>query len=142
MGRSNSPARRWSSASRTGVLIGSLFDLDDTEEDESVLSQLSREVSPGHKTLLAELTEPTNHEVVDSVMESRSGNVLRRSVADVEAEIAAAEEAQHEARKKARKKLRHEREEEHKEKVQAKVAELKAKLHHEHSEKVPAGTTG
>ena len=90
----------------TGVLVGSLFDLEDTDDTDSVLAALSQEVRPGHDTLLAELREPSDHQVVDAVIESRSGNVLRRPVADVEAEIAAAEKAQREARKKARKELR------------------------------------
>ncbi len=125
----------------TGVLVGSLFDLEDTEGTESVLAALSQEIRPGHDTLLVELREPGDHQVVDGVIESRSGSVLRRSVVDVEAEIAAAEKAQHEASKKARRELRHEREEEHKEHVSAKVAELKAKLPRHH-ERVPSGTAG
>jgi uncharacterized membrane protein len=112
----------------TGVLVGSLFDLEDTADTESVLAALSQEVRPDHDTLLVELSEPSDHQVVDGVMERRSGSVLRRGVADVEAEIAAAERAQDEARKKARRELRHERDEKHKEHVAAKVAELKAKL--------------
>jgi uncharacterized membrane protein len=124
----------------TGVLIGSLFDLEDTADTESVLAALSQEVRPGHDTLLVELREPSDHQVVDGVMESRSGSVLRRSVADVEAEIAAAEKAQHEARNEARKKLHHEREEKHKEQVEAEVAELKAKLP-SRREKAPAGAS-
>jgi len=123
----------------TGVLIGSLFDLEDTGDTESVLAALSQEIRPGHDTLLVELREPSDHQVVDGVMESRSGSVLRRPVADVEAEIAAAEKAQHEARKKARRELRHEREEEHKEHVATKVAELKSKLPGRREE-VPSGT--
>ncbi len=124
----------------TGVLVGSLFDLEDTEHTESVLAALSQEIRPGQDTLLVELREPGDHQIVDGVMESRSGNVLRRPVADVEAEIAAAEQAQHEARKKARRELRSEREEKHKEHVAAKVAELKTKLPGRH-EKAPAGTS-
>jgi hypothetical protein len=53
---------------------------------------------------------------------------VRRSVADVELEIAAAEDAQREAKKKARKELREARHKKHKDKVDAKVAELKSKL--------------
>ena len=124
----------------TGVLIGSLFDLEDTAETDSVLAALSQEVRPGHETLLVELREPSDHKIVDGVMESRSGSVLRRSVADVEAEIAAAEKAQHAARKEARKKLHHEREEKHKEQVDAKVTELKAKLP-SRREKAPAAAS-
>ena len=124
----------------TGVLIGSLFDLEDTDQTESVLSEFSKKVAPGHNTLLAEMREPSNHEIVDGVMESRTGSVLRSSAADVEAEIAGAEKAQRKARKEARKELRHEREEKHKAHVEAKVAELKAKLPGHHGN-VPAGTS-
>ena len=125
----------------TGLLVGSLFDLEDTDDTESVLAEISKEVRPGHDTLLVELREPRDHEVVDGVMESRSGSVIRRAVVDVEAEIAAAEKAQREARKKARKELREGREHKHKQQASAKVAELKAKLPH-HREATSAGAAG
>jgi len=120
----------------TGVLVGSLFDADEAEGTDSVLEAIAKTVRPGHNTLLAELDEPINHEVVDAVMATRSGTVVRREVRDVEAEIAAAEEAQHKAKKEARKRLREERETKQKADVEAKVAELKAKLprpHEDHS---------
>lgn len=125
----------------TGVLVGSLFDLEDGEDTESVLAAFSQEIRPGHDTLLVELNEHGDHQLVDGIMERRSGTVLRRPVADVEAEIAAAEHAQREARKKARRELFHEREEKHKEHVAAKVEELKAKLPRGR-EGAPAATVG
>ena len=124
----------------TGVLVGSLVDIEEGDSTDSVLEALSQEVRPGHDTLLAELREPSDHQLVDAVIESRSGNVLRRPVADVEAEIAAAEKAQRQARHKAREELRHERQEKNKAQVEAKVAELKAKLP-SHREKAPAGAS-
>jgi uncharacterized membrane protein len=36
-----------------GLMVGSLFDLDDVEETESVLGAISRSVQPGHTALLA-----------------------------------------------------------------------------------------
>ena len=125
----------------TGLLVGSLFDLEDDDDTESVLGQISTEVRPGHDTLLVELREPRDHQVVDGVMESRSGSVIRRAVYDVEAEIAAAEHAQHEARKRARKELREERERKQKKQVSAKVADLKAKVPR-HREATSAGAAG
>jgi uncharacterized membrane protein len=112
----------------TGVMIGSLFDIEDAEDTESALSALSKNVRTGHNTLLAELREPDDHDVVDAAMATRSGTVLRRALADVEAEIAAAEEAQREAKRLAQKRLWEERREKQKADVQAKVAQLKAKL--------------
>lgn len=118
----------------TGALFGSLFDLDEEEGTESVLEAIARTVRPGHDTLVAELNEPSDHEVVDGVMESRSGTVIRREVRDVEAEIAAAEEAQRKAKKEARKQLREEREATTKADVESRVAALKAKLPRSHQE--------
>ena len=125
----------------TGVIVGSLFDLDDEEHTDSVLAALSKTVSAGHNTLLAELREPSDHEVVDAVMATRSGTVLRRNVQDVEAEIAAAEEAQREAKKQARKRLTEERKDKHKAEVEAKIAELKTKLPRHHDDPAEHATS-
>jgi uncharacterized membrane protein len=112
----------------TGVLIGSLFDMDDLDETESVLSEMSRTVRVGYPAVVAAVDEQSP-EVIDAAILRLNGTVLRLPLADVEAEIAAAEEAQRAAKNEARKKLREARREERKEKVQAKIAELKAKLH-------------
>jgi uncharacterized membrane protein len=112
----------------TGVLVGSLFDLDDLDEIESVLGEMSRTVRPGHLAVLAVVDEQSP-EVIDAAILRLNGVVLRLPLADVEAEIAAAEEAQRIAKKEARKALREARREERKEKIQAKLAELKSKLH-------------
>ena len=74
------------------------------------------------------MSEPAP-EAIDAVMAHLRGTVVRRSAADVEAEIAAAEDAQREAKQKARKELREARHKKHKDEVDAKMAELKAKLH-------------
>jgi hypothetical protein len=67
-------------------------------------------------------------EAIDAVMAHLNGTVVRRSAADVELEVAAAEDAQREAKKKARHELREARNKKRKDEVDAKVAELKAKL--------------
>lgn len=110
-----------------GLLVGSLFDLDEVDRTESVLSEISASVRPGHPALLAEVSEQST-EVVDTAMAQVGGTVLRRPVADVEAEIAAAEKAQREAKREATKELVRGRREHTKEQVHAKVEELKAKL--------------
>jgi uncharacterized membrane protein len=111
----------------TGVLVGSLFDEDDDDHTRSVLADMSKSISAGPPGLLAEASEPAP-EAIDAIMAHLNGTVVRRSAADVELELAAAEDAQREAKKKARKELREARHKEHQEKVDAKVAELKAKL--------------
>ena len=112
-----------------GLVVGSLFDLDEVVESESVLGQIAASVRPGHTVLLAEVTEQSP-EVVDTAMAGLGGTVMRRPVADVEAEIAAAETAEAEAKREATKELLRGRRERSKEQAHAKVEQLKAKLPH------------
>jgi uncharacterized membrane protein len=110
-----------------GLLIGSLFDLDDADQTESALSEISRSVPAGRPALLAQVTEESP-DAVDKALSGLGGTVVRRSLDDVEAEIAAAEDAQRAAKKAAREELHRKRQAEAKEKIQAKLDELRAKL--------------
>jgi uncharacterized membrane protein len=112
----------------TGLLVGSLFDIDDEEESESALAHIAQSVRVDHTTLLAQVDEPSP-EVVDTAMAGLGGTVVRQSFDDVEAEIAAAEDAQRAAKRAARKELHEKRRAQAKEKIHAKIEELKAKLH-------------
>ena len=111
-----------------GVLFGSLLDIGDVESTESVLGDISQDVRPNRTAVLAQVTEQSP-EVVDTAMARLGGHVMRRSVADVEDEIAAAEQAQRKAQHEARKELQTARLQQHKEDAHAKVEELKSKLH-------------
>jgi uncharacterized membrane protein len=111
----------------TGLMVGSLFDLDDAESTESVLSDISKQVQPGRTAVLAQVTEQSP-EVVDTAMARLGGEVLRRSAVDVEEEIAAAQEAQRKAKREARKELQRAHVEKSKEDAHTKVEELKSKL--------------
>jgi uncharacterized membrane protein len=113
----------------TGVLIGSLFDMDDEDDSESVLSDLGRAARVGHTTVLAEVSEPSP-DIVDAEMTRLGGSVLRRPLVDVEAEIAAAEEAQRAAKREARKVLLEKRRDHVRSQVHEMIERLKAKLHH------------
>jgi uncharacterized membrane protein len=112
----------------TGLLMGSLFDLDEAETTESVLGDMSKQVRPTRTAVLAQVTEQSP-EVIDAAMVRLGGEVLRRPVIDVEDEIAVAQEAQRKANREARKELQKARREKHKEDAHAKVEELKSKLH-------------
>ena len=111
----------------TGVLVGSLFDEDDTDMTESALADISKSLRVGSTGLLAEVTEQSPV-AIDAVMAKLGGTVLRRSAGDVQAEVAAAEEAQREAKKQARKELRDARHKKQKTEIDAKLADLNAKL--------------
>jgi uncharacterized membrane protein len=111
-----------------GLLVGSLFDLDDAEKTESVLGDIAKQVHPTRTALLAQVTEESP-EVIDTAMARLGGEVMRRPVVDVEEEIAVAEEAQRKAKHEARKELQKARLEKNKEDAHAKVEALKSKLH-------------
>ncbi len=123
----------------TGLMAGSLYDLDEEFDTRSALSQISHSVKVGHTALVAEVSEPSP-EVVDSDMVRLSGKVFRRPVHEVEAEIASAQEAQQIAANHARKRLHKERHEQHQKEIDAKIEELKAKVRPRRKE-VPAQST-
>ena len=112
----------------TGLLIGSLYDMDEAGETESVLAQISSAIRPGQTVVLAEVAEQSD-DVVDQAMARLGGTVLRRSVDEVEAEIAAAEHAQRAAKREARKQLLETRRSRGKEEIQRIVDSLKARAH-------------
>jgi uncharacterized membrane protein len=112
----------------TGLLIGSLYDLDDAEETQSVLAEISVAIRPGQTVVLAEVDEQSD-EVVDQAMARLGGTVLRRSVEDVDAEIAAAQDAERAAKREARKQLLETRRSRAKEEIRRIVDALKARAH-------------
>jgi uncharacterized membrane protein len=112
----------------TGLLIGSLYDLEDAVETESVLAQISSAIRPGQTVVLAEVAEQSD-DVVDQAMARLGGTVLRRSVEDVEAEIAAAEHAERAAKREARKQLLETRRSRAKDEVRRIVDALKTRAH-------------
>jgi uncharacterized membrane protein len=112
----------------SGLLLGSLYDLSDADDTDSVLSQISKTVQVGRNSLIAQVVEQSP-EAIDSAMAGLSGTVMRRPKFEVSGEIAAAEEAQRKAKQEARKQLREARHAKQQKDIDAKVDELKSKLH-------------
>jgi uncharacterized membrane protein len=69
-----------------GALVGGSFDLDREEESDEALGVLGRAISPGSSALIADVTEP-EVELIDAKMDLLGGEVTRRSVVDVVAEL-------------------------------------------------------
>lgn len=111
----------------TGLLVGSLFDLDDAEQIETALGQLSKSVAPERTAVLAVVTEPSR-DVVDAAMAAFGGTVLRRSVSDVEAEVAAIDKAERKAAREAQLELMRSQRDHDRDAAHAKVEALKAKV--------------
>jgi uncharacterized membrane protein len=107
----------------TGVLVGSLFDEDDTDATESSLTDIAKSMPVGRTGLLADVSEDSPA-AIGAVMANLSGTVLRRSAVDAQAEVAAAEDAQRAAKRKAREELHDARHKKQKTEIGAKRADL------------------
>jgi hypothetical protein len=78
------------------AFVGSPFDIHDIEENKSALGAISNSARVGHPVLWAVVIEQSP-EVLYTVMTKLGGTVLRRSVSDVEAEVAPIEKAERKA---------------------------------------------
>lgn len=112
----------------TGGLIGGADDLDRADTQDQVLAEFGRQVPPGKNALLAEVDEVAE-EVIDGEMKALGGVVLRRSAADVLAEMEAAQQAADAAEKENRRIAREKKKNEMREKYEERKAHLREKLH-------------
>jgi uncharacterized membrane protein len=110
-----------------GAMMGGVVDITRAEKGEDALTSLGSAISPGSTAIIADVAEPTI-EVVDGEMAKVSGEVTRRPVDDVMAELEAAEEATKAAAKEARRKMREQRKAEVSEKFSERVGKLKDRL--------------
>jgi uncharacterized membrane protein len=111
-----------------GALVGGSFDLDRADESDEALSVLGRAIPPGSTALIADVTEPAV-ELIDAKMDALGGEVTRRSVIDVVAELGTAHEAADAAAREARRTVREKRKADMTADLDGRVAELKEKLH-------------
>jgi len=111
-----------------GALVGGSFDMDREDESDEALSVLSRAIPPGATGLIADVTE-SEVELIDAKMDALGGDVTRRSVVDVVAELGTAHEAAEAAAREARRTVREKRKTDMTADLDKHVAKLKEKLH-------------
>jgi uncharacterized membrane protein len=111
-----------------GALIGGAFDLDRMETSDEALTVLGKAIPPESTAVIACVDEPVV-EVIDAEAYKLGGDLTRRSVSDVLAELSAAEEAADAAARAARHELREKRKAKVHENVDEGVGKLKEKLH-------------
>jgi uncharacterized membrane protein len=112
----------------TGALMGGAFDVDRALTSDEALTVLGRAIPPGSTAVMASVEEPAA-EVIDGEMKKLDGEVTRRPVADVMAELEASEEAADAAAREARRVIREKRKAEASAGVEERVGKLKEKLH-------------
>ena len=111
-----------------GALMGGTIDIVGVTKSEEALTALGRAIPAESTAVIASVTEPAV-EVIDGEMAKLGGEVTRRPVADVMAELEAAEEAADAAAREARRTLREKRKTELTATLDARVETLKEKLH-------------
>jgi uncharacterized membrane protein len=111
-----------------GALMGGAFDMDRAVTSDEALTVLGQAIPPESTAVIAEVEESAA-EVIDAEMSKLSGEVTRRSTAEVMGELEAAEEAADAAAREARRTLREKRKAELHASVEDRVGELKEKLY-------------
>jgi len=112
----------------TGALVGGVFDLDHAEKSNEALSVLGRAMPTGSTAVIANVEEPAV-EVIDGEMAKLDGEVARRPVTEVIAELEAAEKAADTAAKEARRAVRAKHKADMTAAFDERVGKLKEKLH-------------
>jgi len=111
-----------------GAVMGGAFDLDRAETSDEALTVLGRAMPPESTALIASVEEPVV-QVIDGEMAMLGGEVTRRPVTEVMAELEAAREAADAAARDARRAVREQHEAELEASVDERVGKLKEKLH-------------
>jgi uncharacterized membrane protein len=112
----------------TGALMGGALDIEREVTSGDALTTLGTAIPPGSTAVIASVEEPAV-EVVDAEMQMLGGEVTRRSVVDVVAELGAAHEAADAAAREARRVVREQRKAEVHADLDEHVGKLKEKLH-------------
>jgi uncharacterized membrane protein len=97
-----------------GAMVGGAFDVDRAVTSDEALTVLGTAIPAGSTAVIASVEEPAV-EVIDGEMAKLGGEVTRRPVSDVMAELDAAEEAAAAAEREARKVVRQQHKAEFKE---------------------------
>jgi uncharacterized membrane protein len=111
-----------------GAAVGGMFDIDRADESDEALAVLARAIPPKSTAVIASVEE-TTPEIIDTEMEMLGGEVTRRSVVDVVAELGTVHEAADAAEREARRTVREQRKAEIHEDLEKRVGKLKEKLH-------------
>jgi uncharacterized membrane protein len=112
----------------TGALMGGAFDAERAVTSDEALTVLGKAIPPGSTAVIASVDEPAV-EVLDGEMKKLGGEVTRRPVSDVMAELDAAEEAADAAARAARHTIREQRKAKFSAGFEEHVGKLKEKLH-------------
>jgi uncharacterized membrane protein len=111
-----------------GAMMGGAFDVDRAVTSDEALTVLGRAIPPESTAVIASVDEPAV-EVIDGEMTKLGGDVTRRPVGDVMAELEAAEDAAEAAAREARRAVRERRKSEVSASLDERVGKLKEKLH-------------
>lgn len=111
-----------------GMTIGSGFDLDDIEDHQSILIQVSKELK-GNRLALITIAEESDNQLIDKrLIEAGAHKIIRKSYVDVQTEIFENQELEKQLAKEARQQLKQEKKAKWRAMAEAKQQELTDKL--------------
>ena len=113
----------------TGALIGSVSDFDNTDQNQAVLSRISKSLPIDSTGLFINLNE-ADEELANAFFNKFDAVLLRWDFDTVSTEVEASVEAWEEAQRVANETLHEQKKEENKAKRQKKWQDFKAKFHH------------
>jgi uncharacterized membrane protein len=111
-----------------GATLGGAFDIDHAVSSDEALTVLSTAIPAGATAVIAEVEELAV-EVIDGEMKKLGGEVTRRPVDEVMAELEVAEDAAEAAAREARRAVREQRKAQVNADLDERVGKLKEKLH-------------
>lgn len=111
-----------------GMTIGSGFDLDDIEDHQCILIQVSKELK-GNRLALITIAEESDNQLIDKLlMETGAHKIIRKSYVDVQTEIFENQELENHLAKEARAQMKQEKKAKWRAMAEAKQQELTDKL--------------
>lgn len=113
-----------------GLTIGTGFDLDEADTNESVLSEVANELKPEKLALISILEEENARQLDNLLIEDGAMTIIRKKFVDVQAEIYQNQELENHLAKEARRQMRQEKKEKWHAMAEAKQQELTNKLKH------------
>lgn len=111
-----------------GAVMGGTFDIYRAETSDEALTVLGRAIPPESTAVIASVEEPAVA-VIDDEMTKLGGDVTRRPVGEVMAELEAAQDAADAAAREARRTMREQHAAQFKAGIDERVGTLKEKLH-------------
>lgn len=119
----------WALWGAVGLIVGAIFDDHEDNEEDSLLTDMSKKIHNNHLSIIA-VADEGNYDIINHQMDGLDATITRYSMADIENEIDEAKALNKEVAKEARKKLREKKAEARHERWEERREKIKDDFHH------------